>query len=309
MPLFPTAALLLFATFVESASAKLRLRRKREHGLTWGQTLPEWRQYGCDDPGTNPMAGCKCAYIKDKVEPPSAAEREEEKLMALASIAETSSFALASSVTCSGGTAGEGSSCSNVNLKSRVDITTLNVVGRTRNIQELSDIWGWTDPGTGREFALAGEYCGTIVVEITDPVNPVVLGKLNTHSGCSYWFDIKVYKDHAFIVSEANRHGMQILDLSQLLTVTQPTEFVETAHYSDFDDAHNVAINEETGFAYAVGTGTCSGGLHVVNISNPTAPTSAGCFSADGYTHDVQCVVYKGPDATYFGKEVSLLSI
>ncbi len=42
----------------------------------------------------------------------------------------------------------------------------------------------------------------------------------------------------------------------------------------------------------------------MVNISNPASPTFAGCFSTDGYTHDTQCVIYNGPDATHVGKEI-----
>ena len=30
----------------------------------------------------------------------------------------------------------------------------------------------------------------------------------------------------------------------------------------------------------------------------------AGCFSADGYTHDAECQIYRGPDARYVGKEI-----
>ena len=68
--------------------------------------------------------------------------------------------------------------------------------------------------------------------------------------------------------------------------------------------AHNLVINEDSGFAYAVGANNCTGGLHMINIQNPTSPTSAGCFSADGYTHDAQCVNYNGPDSTHQGKEI-----
>ena len=42
----------------------------------------------------------------------------------------------------------------------------------------------------------------------------------------------------------------------------------------------------------------------MINIQNPTSPTSEGCFSADGYTHDAQCVNYSGPDSTHQGKEI-----
>src|SRR5690606_6234189 len=64
---------------------------------------------------------------------------------------------------------------------------------------------------------------------------------------------------------------------------------------------------------YNVGIGSwdpngCSGGLHSVNIQDPLNPTFAGCFADDGYTHDVQCVVYDGPDAEHQGKEICFAS-
>jgi len=42
----------------------------------------------------------------------------------------------------------------------------------------------------------------------------------------------------------------------------------------------------------------------MVNINNPVGPTYSGCYSADGYTHDAQCVIYKGPDTRYTGREI-----
>jgi choice-of-anchor B domain-containing protein len=167
-----------------------------------------------------------------------------------------------------------------------------------------NDIWGWTGC-SNREFALMGRSSGTSFVEITDPENPIYLGNLPTQTANSSWRDIKTYADHAFIVSEASAHGMQVFDLTQLCNIpSPPITFSNTAHYSGFGSAHNIVINEDTGFAYAVGTGTCSGGLDMVNINTPASPTNAGCFSADGYTHDAQCIVYNGPDAAYVGQEI-----
>ena len=87
--------------------------------------------------------------------------------------------------------------------------------------------------------------------------------------------------------------------------------FGETAHYRQMAQAHNIVINEDTGFGYIVGASgknSCSGGLHMVDLSNPTNPSFAGCYSGDGYTHDAQCVVYQGPDTTHQGKETCLNS-
>lgn len=176
-------------------------------------------------------------------------------------------------------------------------------------------IWGWTDPATGAEYALVGARDGMAIVDISTPTAPRYLGKLPTHAGRSSWRDIKVYKDHAFVVSDRNpKHGMQIFDLTQLraLTVTAVITtgimFTETAHYAAFSDAHNIAINEESGYAYAVGGETCNSGLHMINIQNVNAPVGVGCYTEDGYIHDTQCVIYRGPDRDYQGRELCLNS-
>ena len=105
---------------------------------------------------------------------------------------------------------------------------------------------------------------------------------------------------------------MQVFDLTQLRGLSgPPVTFSETAHYKKNASAHNIVINEDSGFAYIVGASgknSCSGGLHMVDISNPTSPTFEGCFSSDGYTHDAQCVNYSGPDAAHVGKEICLNS-
>jgi|GEM_PF-2115966 len=194
--------------------------------------------------------------------------------------------------------------CEKIDLQSFVAKSSLG--GGSAN---LNDIWGWTDPLTGAEIAIVGLTDGTSFVDITDPVNPVYLGKLASHNGGSdSWRDIKVYNDHAFIVADGggNRtHGLQVFDLNQLRNINNPPRALsETAHLNTFGNAHNIAINEDTGYAYVVGSNQCSGGLFMVNISNPRAPRNAGCFSRDGYTHDAQCVLYSGPDSRYSGREI-----
>jgi choice-of-anchor B domain-containing protein len=67
-------------------------------------------------------------------------------------------------------------------------------------------------------------------------------------------------------------------------------------------------LNEDMGYAYAVGTNTFSGGTHFVNIQDPLNPTPAGGFATDGYTHDAQVVTYNGPDTDYTGREILISS-
>ena len=171
-----------------------------------------------------------------------------------------------------------------------------------------NDSWGWTDPTNGREYAIMGLNNGTAFIDITDTENPIFLGKLPTASINSSWRDIKVYKDHAFIVSEASNHGMQVFDLTRLRNVSNtPTEFSADTNFTEFGSAHNIVINEESGYAYIVGasrSSTYGGGPIFINIQDPINPIIEGGFLEGGYSHDAQVITYNGPDTDYTGKEI-----
>ena len=171
-----------------------------------------------------------------------------------------------------------------------------------------NDSWGWTDPTTNKEYALVGLNSHAAFVDISNPVAPILLGILPTATVNSSWRDIKVYQNHAFIVSEANGHGMQVFDLTRLRSVASPPEtFNADTHFTEFGRAHNIFINETSGYAYVVGTnrnGPFSGGAWFINIQNPTSPVSEGGFAAGGYSHDVQVITYTGPDSDHTGKEI-----
>ena len=168
-----------------------------------------------------------------------------------------------------------------------------------------NDSWGWTDPSTGKEYALMGLDDGTAFVDISTPTEPIYLGKLATQTVPESHRDIKVYQNHAFIVSEAEGHGMQVFNLTKLRNVTNaPATFETDALYDEFEHAHNVVINEASGFAYVVGTETYGGGPHIIDIRNPVNPIAAGGFTLAGYSHDAQVVTYNGPDPDYQGREI-----
>ncbi|MDZ7715621.1 MAG: choice-of-anchor B family protein [Balneolaceae bacterium] len=205
--------------------------------------------------------------------------------------------------------------CSNVDLLSFMPI---QAIGGPRGVN-LNDIWGWTDPQTGKEYAIVGRMDGTSFVDISNPTNPVYVANLQKPESAraSVWRDMKVYKNHVYVVSDnAGQHGMQVVDLTDLREFDgQPLELEQVAHYDNIHSAHNVVINTETGYAFVVGSSgggqTCGGGLHMVNIQDPANPTFAGCFSdpstgrsGTGYTHDAQCVIYNGPDEDHQGDEV-----
>jgi choice-of-anchor B domain-containing protein len=258
-------------------------------------------------PGGNFGEGAASIFVRGadgQWQPQATVVAEVEKLAGIAG----------TQVNCTGGLA-EQYSCKEVDLLAYLPIEAL---GGAQGVK-LNDIWGWTDPQTGKEYALVGRMDGTSFVDISDPLNPVFVGDLPKTDGSpgSAWRDIKVYKDHAFIVSDnAGAHGMQVFDLRQLRDVANaPVTFEPTGHYDGIFSAHNIVINEASGFAYAVGSSgggeTCGGGLHMINIQEPATPTFAGCFSdsetgrqGTGYSHDAQCVMYDGPDTEHRGKEI-----
>ena len=221
-------------------------------------------------------------------------------------------------VSCSTDGEASGFDCESVDLVSFLPVAQM---GADRGIV-TNDVWGWTDPETGQEIVLVGMSNQTAFVDLTDPGMPTYLGRLPMpeSANASTWRDMKVYQNHMFVVSDgAGEHGMQVFDLTRLrgLDGSDPQTFTSDAHYDQIASAHNIVINEETGFAYSVGSSgggqTCGGGLHMINIQDPVAPVFAGCFQdmstgrqRTGYSHDAQCVIYHGPDADYQGREICL---
>jgi choice-of-anchor B domain-containing protein len=198
--------------------------------------------------------------------------------------------------TCTAGTAGN-HNCDGISLRKRVSLAEMG--GGSGN-----DLWGWVAPTTGKEYALMGLSNGVSFVDISDPESPVVIGRLPTQTVTSVWRDIKVYEDHVFIVADAaGAHGMQVFDLSRLASAVPPATFGPDVVYSDFGSAHNIAINDDTGFAYVVGSNTCNEGLHMIDVSIPINPLFAGCHSAFE-VHDTVCTIYDGPDAAHVDKEI-----
>ena len=199
---------------------------------------------------------------------------------------------------CEQGLAGGMFPCDGVDLIFHIDLETMDA-------NRGNDSWGWTDSTTGKEYAIMGLDNGTAFIDISNPAAPVYLGKLPTETAASSWRDVKVYEDHAFIVSEASGHGMQVFDLSKLRNVNNPPDnFNADAVYTEFGNAHNIVINEASGFAYAVGTATFGGGPHFINIQDPKNPQAAGGYSMGTYSHDAQVVTYTGPDTDYTGREI-----
>ncbi len=212
--------------------------------------------------------------------------------------------------------------CKNVHL---VSFLPLSEIG-TPIGGGVNDAWGWEDPDTQKTYALIGRKDGVAFVDVSVPEAPVYVGELlrTLNTPPTTWRDVKVDGYYAFVVADGtgsgDRHGMQVFDLRRLRSFSgSPTTYQADALYDDFTMAHNIAINEESHRAYIVGSRgagqACGGGLHIVDISDPLLPTFLGCFadpstgrSGTGYSHDTQCVIYRGPDTTKTGREICVSS-
>lgn len=51
-------------------------------------------------------------------------------------------------------------------------------------------------------------------------------------------------------------------------------------------------------------TSACRSGLIFIDLKDPSNPSSPGCAPGDGYVHDAQCLVYRGPDEKYNGRDI-----
>lgn len=195
--------------------------------------------------------------------------------------------------------------CDGIDVMSTIDVATLG--GSNASNIEGSDIWGWTDPSTGNEIAIIALTNSTAFVDITNPINPIFLGRLNTNSGINFWRDVKVSNNHAFIVADGvGNHGMQVFDLTRLQNVSNPPEtFTADAIYNGVGSCHNIVINESEAVAYLVGCSSTNGGGPIfIDISNPVMPTFLGEYTAGGYSHDAQVITYNGPDTDYVGQQI-----
>ncbi|GAB1856043.1 hypothetical protein MHTCC0001_08780 [Flavobacteriaceae bacterium MHTCC 0001] len=207
-------------------------------------------------------------------------------------------------ITCNNGFAGV-FPCNDYDLLFEMSLDTFGATA-------ANDSWGWTDTATGKEYAIIATNTNTAFVDISDEDTPVYLGNLPTATIQSPWRDVKVYNNHAFIVADntvgEDSHGMQVFDLARLRNVANPPEvFSADARLEEVGRAHNIVINENSGYAYAVGGNSNrshKGGPVFINIQNPKSPVIEGEFREGDYSHDAQVVIYSGPDNDYTGREI-----
>lgn len=216
----------------------------------------------------------------------------------------------------------------------------------------LNDIWGWTSP-RGEEYALVGTANGLSIVRVTDPSEPEFMGQVETNEPGAFgnlWGDAAVYNvkrrsyrsdddddddegvrdrfiGYVYFTNEASNAGINILQLNKLDDMdAAPDPSFKIAPDATFasggyDAAHNIYINQDSGFAYLAGvsltgdeTACDNEPFHPARFNtmildlkgDPLNPEVAACL-ADAGEHDFYVVNYRGPDRDYRGREIAFV--
>ena len=145
-----------------------------------------------------------------------------------------------------------------------------------------SAVWGYKAPD-GREYAILGTYDGTQFVDITDVTNIHQVGfvaSTNPSSSNNSWREMKTYSHYAYIVSEVNNSGIQIVDLQYL---PDSVHYVKKFLPAGYNKTHS--ISQSGPYLYVNGA-TIGQGVTVYDLTvDPETPVKRGGFNTD-YIHD-----------------------
>ena len=182
-----------------------------------------------------------------------------------------------------------------------------------------NEMWGYVSP-SGREYAVMQFRTGTSFVDVSDPIFPEVVGWVSGEGIDQPWRDAAVHqfsdgRAYAYIVhdvfqGEGPGIGLQVVDLTDI-----DDGVVSHVNTTDlgvmFEDAHNVAVNPDSGYLYLCipGFDGPDVGLLVANLNaNAVSPPIVGQWDdfppgSNVRCHDVQVVSYdSGPWA---GREIA----
>jgi choice-of-anchor B domain-containing protein len=129
---------------------------------------------------------------------------------------------------------------------------TVNVTFRSKMAfgMDCANVCGYA--ANGREYALVGNLQGTAIVDVTNPDVPVNLQQVTGLT--SRWREIKIYRNYAYITTEAAGSGLQIVNLSTLpMTAVVKTYAGGDSILTNIQRIHALHIDTAKGFAYLYG--------------------------------------------------------
>ena len=166
--------------------------------------------------------------------------------------------------------------------------------------ESYGDIWGYTDPNTGIEYALlCSRYQGLSIIDISD--DPVEVGFVPSFQSWADAKDVKVYDQYAILVKE--NEPAQVIDMTN---PANPNE-LSTIHFgisARSGGAHNCFVDGQ--YLYVVGHD--AGGVEIYDMTTPQSPELAGHYSTY-YYHDIYVREGIAYAAAIYGEGVDILDV
>ncbi|MCR9290690.1 choice-of-anchor B family protein [Saprospiraceae bacterium] len=164
----------------------------------------------------------------------------------------------------------------------------MSLVSQVQYQQDLNDVWGWSDPVTGVEYAIVGTQTGTSIVSLEDPTNATEVKFIPGPQ--STWRDIKAWGYHVYVTNETS-NGLLVIDMTghpNNITSYEWEPILEdiSGDTKQLESCHNLYI-DEFGWCYLTGCNFNNGGIMFIDVfSNPGFPEFIG-YGAPVYSHDV----------------------
>jgi len=152
-----------------------------------------------------------------------------------------------------------------------------------RGSTSYSGSWVYVNDA-GEEYGLVGSASGTAIYPLEEGNNQELAF---IHGPPSIWREITVIGDHAYVTTEGNgeNEGLQVLELSEL----PDTAYLLMTYDSTFTRGHILqkdVFNPDKPYIYVSGTDS-TGGVHILDVSDPAKPKQVGLHDPVPYIHDV----------------------
>jgi hypothetical protein len=141
------------------------------------------------------------------------------------------------------------------------------IIGPGANI--TGDAWAVTV--VGRYAYVPSQHNGLEIVDISDPMNPSIVGEADTDR---FAWDVAVVGRYAYVADDDN--GLEIIDVSN------PTSPSIVGGVDTADTAYGIAVAGR--YAYVADALT---GLIIIDVSDPTNPSIVSEVNTDGLAYDV----------------------
>jgi len=169
----------------------------------------------------------------------------------------------------------------NMTLLARWDDDTLPLASPGNLNLQYSGCWGMTV--NNHEFAIIGGALHVFIFDITDPKNPVMVGKFAGQKN-TVWREFKSYRNRLYAVSDATEEGLMIIDMQNA-----PND-IKRVYYSNefFNRSHTITLDTLNGHIYLNGTNVVNNGSLILDVSqNPDQPSLVAAVTLEGgYIHD-----------------------